>query len=83
TVAVTSFCLFESYYFTAYRDTIKDIQLSGAKEALIYAAAMKEDSSYNVIHVTGRLRHPQVLFYLEYPTNFYMETVEWKNYPAE
>ncbi|MDE7415192.1 MAG: glycosyltransferase family 39 protein [Lachnospiraceae bacterium] len=79
---IVSFCLFEGYYFTSYRDTIKDLQLAGADEALIYAVAMKKDSNYNVIHVTERLRHPQVLFYLEYPTHFYMETVEWKNYPA-
>lgn len=79
---LASFCLFESYYFTSYQDTIKEMQLAGAKEALTYAEAIKEESCSDVIHVTGRLRHPQVLFYLEYPTNLYIETVEWKNYPA-
>ncbi len=77
-----SFCLFESYYFTAYSNTVKEMQLAGAKEALIYAVALSGDNDSDVIHVTDRLRHPQVLFYLEYPANSYMETVVWKNYPA-
>lgn len=80
---LVSFCLFESYYFTAYQDTIKEMQLAGAEEALTYAVAMQEKSGSDVIHVTNRLRHSQVLFYLEYPTDSYMHTVEWKNYPAQ
>ena len=79
---IAGFCLFEGYYFTAYQDTIKQMQLSGAKEALAYAAAISEESAGDVIHVTGRLRHSQVLFYSEYPADSYMETVEWKNYPS-
>lgn len=79
---LASFCLFERYYFTAYPDMIKEMQLAGADEALEYAAALKEESSIDVIHVTGRLRHPQVLFYMEYPTDLYMETAECKNYPS-
>jgi 4-amino-4-deoxy-L-arabinose transferase-like glycosyltransferase len=79
---LASFCLFMRYYFTDYPDMIKQMQLAGADEALEYAAVLKEQNSSDVIHVTARLRHPQVLFYLEYPTDLYMETVEWKNYPS-
>lgn len=79
---LVSFGLFEGYYFTVYSDTIKEMQLAGAKEALAYAIAVKEESGSDVIHVTGRLQHPQVLFYLEYPTDLYMDTVEWVEYPA-
>lgn len=79
---LASFCLFMNYYFTKYSDTIKEIQLAGAKEALGYAAVIKEESGSDVIHVTGRLRHSQVLFYSEYPLDLYMATVKWKNYPS-
>lgn len=81
-IYMVSFILFMGYYFTAYSDTIKERQMAGAKEALEYAVQIEKEHSDGVIHVTERLRHPQVLFYLEYPADLYMETVEWKNYPA-
>lgn len=77
-----SFCLFEGYYFTAYQNAIKEMQLAGAQDALVYAATLKEEYNSDVIYITGRLRHPQVLFYSQYPTDLYMKTVAWKNYPS-
>lgn len=77
-----SFCLFEGYYFTTYQDTIESMQLSGAEDALIYAIALKEERGNDRICITGRIRHSQVLFYSKYPTNLYIETVAWKNYPS-
>lgn len=79
---LAGFCLFVSYYFTKYTNTIGEMQLAGAKEALVYAAEVKDESGSDVIHVTDRLRHSQVLFYLEYPLDLYRDTVKWKNYPS-
>ncbi len=81
-VYIGSFIMFMGYYFTLYPDTIKERQMDGAKEALEYAIEIEKEHTSGIIHVTRKLRHPQVLFYLKYPTDLYMETVEWRNYPA-
>ena len=78
-----SFMAFQIYYFTGYQDSIREMQLAGADDALEYAVSLKETSEKNIIRITGRLRHPQVLFYQEYPTDEFIETVEWRNYPAK
>lgn len=80
---LVSFFAFQIYYFTDYQESIREIQLAGADEALDYAVSLRETSDNNTIRVTGRLRHPQVLFYQEYPTEVFMDTVEWENYPAK
>lgn len=76
-----SFVLFECYYFTTYQDMISERQLAGADEALQYADMLYQSGDYEVIHVTGQLRHSQVLLYTQYSTDRYIEEVEWKNYP--
>ena len=81
-VYMGSFILFMVYYFTIYPNTIKERQMAGAKEALEYAVEIQKEHTDGVIHITSKLRHPQVLFYMEYPVDLYMETVKWKNYPA-
>lgn len=82
-VYLLSFFSFEIYYFTGYQDSIREIQLNGADEALEYAVTMREELGMDKVRVTGRLRHPQVLFYQEYATDEFMETIEWQNYPAK
>lgn len=78
-----SFLAFQAYYFSGYQESIREIQLVGAKEALEYAVELREECSADKIRITGRLRHSQVLFYQEYPTDEYINTVTWKNYPAK
>lgn len=76
-----SFICFEGYYYTSYQQQISERQLAGADKAI--EEAMGKQSEYNLekIYITGSLRHSQVLFYTEYPTDKYLETVKWQNYP--
>lgn len=76
-----SFLVFEGYYFTAYQDIISERQLAGAGQALACADKFYETKKYDAIHVTAQLRHSHVLFYTQYPTDRYIEEVQWKNYP--
>lgn len=74
-VYLVSFLLFEVFYFTVFQRQISDIQHAGLKEALTYAQEIcKEEES---IYVTNSIRHSQVLFYLQYPTTDYLNSVEW------
>lgn len=45
------------------------------KEALNYAKEISEDEQ--IIYVTNSIRHSQVLFYLQYSTTDYIDTVKW------
>jgi 4-amino-4-deoxy-L-arabinose transferase-like glycosyltransferase len=76
-----SFIMFAGYYFTKYQDEIGELQLSGTKEALEYAVECVNEGTGGEIHIIGTISHSQVLFYTEYPTDEFMEEVEWKNYP--
>lgn len=76
------FLLFETYYFSEYQENIGEAQLAGAEQALEYSLAMFEENGYDEIVITSQLRHPQVLFYTQYPTDAFMKEVTWKNYPA-
>lgn len=80
---IFSFLVFESYYFTDYQTSIRDIQLVGADKALSYAIEQKEEKGAEYVRITGRLRHSQVLFYQKYPVDIYRKSVKWKNYPAK
>ncbi len=76
-VYAVSFVCFMVYYFTGYSATISDRNLAGAGEALEYADALIETGDYGEhIYVTGPLRHPQVLFYTQYPTDQYIASVD-------
>lgn len=76
-IYAVSFICFMAYYFTGYRDTIAQRQLAGAGEALEYACELYETGAYgNKIRILGSLRHSQVLFYTQFPTDDYIETVD-------
>ena len=76
-VYAVSFVCFMGYYFTGYSDTIAKRQLAGAEEALAYADERYETGIYGeTIYITGPLRHSQVLFYTQFPTDEYAASVE-------
>jgi hypothetical protein len=83
TVYIVSFAIFIGYYFTAYQPDISQRQLAGADGALEYAMQISSDYGDGNIYVTSSLRHSQVLFYTQYPTDKYISEVKWENYPAK
>jgi hypothetical protein len=78
-----SFVIFVGYYFTAYQPDISEAQLAGADEALEYAISISDEYGDGSIYVTNSLRHSQVLFYTQYPTDKYISEIQWKNYPSK
>jgi 4-amino-4-deoxy-L-arabinose transferase-like glycosyltransferase len=82
-VYIVSFAIFVGYYFTAYQPDISQKQLAGAGDALEYALQICSDYGDGNIYMTGSLRHSQVLFYTQYPTDQYISEVKWENYPAK
>ena len=74
-VYLISFLLFEICYFTGYQEQISARQNAGAKEAIEYALEISENEEE--IYIVNTLRHSQVLFYTQYPTPEYLESVEW------
>lgn len=76
-IYMASFLCFVAYYFTGYSDTIAQLQLEGAGEALAYADELYETGLYgDNIYISGPLRHSQVLFYTQFPTDEYIDTVD-------
>ncbi|MDE7268365.1 MAG: glycosyltransferase family 39 protein [Lachnospiraceae bacterium] len=76
-IYVASFLCFMAYYFTGYSDAIAQQQLAGARDALSYADELYETGLYgDKIYISGPLRHSQVLFYTQLPTDEYIATVE-------
>lgn len=82
-IYLVSFLVFEGYYFTAYQEIISENQISGADKALEYALEKKDKMGVESIYITSRLRPAQVLFYTQTPTDEYIDTVTWKNYPSK
>lgn len=76
-IYMASFVCFMAYYFTGYSEAIAKRQQAGAKEALEYAGVLYGTGGYgNRIYITGPLRHSQVLFYTQFPTDEYIASVE-------
>ncbi|MBK1810391.1 glycosyltransferase family 39 protein [Clostridium sp. YIM B02505] len=73
-----SFVSFFNNYVTDYN---KDISVSfqrGLEDAVGFA--MKFDDAQ--VYVTDGILYPKVLFYSKFPTDEYVKTVKYKNYPA-
>lgn len=76
-IYLVSFICFMTYYFVKYSDTVAERQLAGAGEALGYADELYRTGTYGEkIYISGPLRHSQVLFYTQFPTENYIESVE-------
>ena len=82
-IYLISFLIFEGYYFTIYQDIISENQISGADKALEYALDKKDELDVEHIFITSRLRPAQVLFYTKTPTDKYISSVTWENYPSK
>lgn len=76
-VYLVCFGAFVNFYFTTYQDIIGENQLSGAKEALQFAMEKEKELELSYIVLPSRLRHSQVLYDMEYPTDKFIETVKW------
>ena len=75
--AVISFISFESFYFTEYNQRISAIFKKGLGEAVEYAEKSAGD---NLIYVSSKYMHPEILFYSKFSTTEYIETVKLDNY---
>lgn len=77
---MAAFLCFMAYYFTIYADSIKRLWWAGAGEALEYAEEIYKTGEYGgKIYIAGPLRHSQVLFHTQFPTDEYIETVEYND----
>lgn len=76
-IYAVSFVCFMAYYFTGYSEAVAIRQQAGARKALEYAGTLYETGAYGEqIYISGPLRHSQVLFYTQFPTDEYIESVE-------
>lgn len=67
-----SFIFFYSYYLTDYNEIMSEQWGTGANEAIEYAVSLKASE----IHVND-VEYPIVLFSAKYPTDKFIQTVEW------
>ena len=78
-IYMAGFVCFMVYYFSGkgYNGAIAKQQLAGAEEALEYARVQYETGAYgSEIYIMGPLRHSQVLFYTQFPTEDYIRLVD-------
>lgn len=71
------FGLFEHYYFTDFEEEVHAYFDYGIGDAV--CNAMEHEGT---IYVTSKVKFPKILFYSREPVTDYLETVEYKNYPA-
>ena len=69
---------FGSYYFTRYNDDIQDNFRHGAGEAVAFV----KEQGFEKVNVDTSMYYPQLLFYDQTNTLEFLETVEYRNYPA-
>ena len=69
---------FGSYYFSRYNNDIRDNFRQGAGEAVAFV----NEQGFEKVNVDYSMYYPQLLFYDQTPTDAFLETVEYNNYPA-
>lgn len=79
---VLCFTGFERFYFTTYADNIGQIFQDGLHEAVDYARKIANEGGGGIIYVSPSITYSKVLFYVEQPTDEYIETVQYTNYPS-
>ncbi len=72
------FCWFSSFYFGAYQKSLAVDFKTGLGDAVDFAKTLECQE----ICVDPSIYHSQILFYDKTPLPEYLETVEFKNYPA-
>lgn len=75
------FAGFEVEYYTDYQQEISALMLEGAGEALEFAMDLYSEQDYEAVFLPNELRHSQVLFYTKWPTDEFVEKVQWQSYP--
>lgn len=74
------FVCFAGYYLSIYEDDIAERQFRGADRALEYAIEQKESMSDDTkIYISCSLIYSQVLFYTQFPTDEYIENVQYSS----
>lgn len=71
------FISFTNYYFTGYKEKVKEYFYYGAAEMI--ERALDYDTT---IYVTQKLPYPIVLFYSKENVTAYIDTVQYNNYPS-
>ena len=72
------FVFFASYYFGSYQDQISTNFLPGV-EGAVKEVKTRELSE---VYVDSSISYSQVLFFDQTPTDVFLDTVEYTNYPA-
>ncbi len=75
---IVSTVFFGSYYFSRYNGDIQDDFRKGAGEAVAFV----KEQGFEKINVDYSMYYPQLLFYDQTPTDEFLETVKYSNYPA-
>ena len=68
-----SLMFFSFYYFGKYNSDVKDNFRAGAKEAVEFV----NEKDFKVVCVDYYMYYPQLLFFDETPTKWFLETVKW------
>lgn len=81
---LSSFFLFEHFYFTTYRNEINTMFQDGLKEAVAYAMERSEEMEPESgdIYLTRDFSYSKILLYSKLPVDKYIKTVEYTNYPS-
>ena len=72
------FLFFASYYFGDYNWQISPDFRGGVGEAVEFV----NDKDFESVNVDSSIHYPQILFYDQTPTDEFIDTVEYHNYPA-
>jgi len=70
-IYLISFGLFEVYYYTGYKEEIKEYSYYGLEEAIKYS----EEVGYKRLYITNTINQPYIfyLFYTKVDTNYYIK----------
>lgn len=80
TILFISFIAFECFYFTTYKENVAAKFNDGLGESVEYALELASDNN-EIIYVEPSFYHSKILFYSKMPTDRYVETVQYRNYP--
>lgn len=75
---LVNFVLFSKYYLNEYNESISVNFQRGLEEAVDYAIEFKDTQ----IYITDSVLYSKVLFYSKMPTDKYVATVKYANYPS-
>ena len=77
---------FLAYFFTVHDDVVAKKYLDGAEATIKHIEEMKQDGAVDsnaTVHVLSDMQFVHVLFYKKYPTDKYVNEVEWSDVAKE